>query len=519
MSDQLVFVDELPTASDAPLRHDPWVVLIVDDEPAVHEVTELVMSGFEMERRPLEFLHCYSAAQARTLLASRDDIALILLDVVMETEHAGLELARYIREDLRNLKVRIVLRTGQSGQAPEEHVIRDYDINDYKEKTELTRRKLITVFYAALRAYRDLLRIEQASAGLRRSIEAITRVSDSDNLRTFASALFEQLNYLLNLNGEGICASHLSAYTASSRDGQVRVLAATQAYSGLHTNEQIDNLPDAVRKAFHWALTEKASHHGERDFLGYYRTRSGNENTIYMVFPQPISDSARELLEIFSKNVAMTFDSLLMREEIEGAQRASTILLGLAIERQLDTTGSHASRAGDIAALLATHLGMTGREIEFMRQAMALHDVGKIGVPDTLLAQPGPLTPEQWDLMKTHAKRGFDLLCNSSSPVHRLGAIMAHEHHERWDGCGYPRGLAGEQIHLAGRIAALADVLDALVSASSFKAAWPLADAVAHIRAESGTHFEPRLVDLLLKQLGSVKAIYGHLPASAQQDA
>ena len=150
MTDDLVFSDEQEAEQTHGHTSKPWQVLVVDDEPAVHEVTKLVMSDFEMDGRRLEFTHCYSAAEARTLLGQRNDIALILLDVVMESEHAGLDLAKYIREDLGNLNVRIVLRTGQPGQAPEEQVIRDYDINDYKEKTDLTRRKLITVFYAGL---------------------------------------------------------------------------------------------------------------------------------------------------------------------------------------------------------------------------------------------------------------------------------------------------------------------------------------------------------------------------------
>ena len=145
MSDDLVFNDELPAPALQKALH-PWQVLVVDDEPAVHEVTKLVMAGFEMEGRPLQFIHCYSAAEARIVLTAPNDIALILLDVVMESEHAGLDLARCIREEIKNLNVRIVLRTGQPGQAPEEQVIKDYDINDYKEKTDLTRRRLITVF-------------------------------------------------------------------------------------------------------------------------------------------------------------------------------------------------------------------------------------------------------------------------------------------------------------------------------------------------------------------------------------
>ena len=127
----------------------PWKVLIADDEPEVHEVTRLVLGGFRFEERPLSFLSAYSAAEAFELIRAQPDIAVLLLDVVMETEHAGLEIVRRIRQELGNHRVRIVLRTGQPGQAPEQHVISSYDINDYKEKPELTAARFQTTLFVA----------------------------------------------------------------------------------------------------------------------------------------------------------------------------------------------------------------------------------------------------------------------------------------------------------------------------------------------------------------------------------
>lgn len=512
MSDELVFANEQYPAAAPAIKLAPWVVLIVDDEPAVHEVTKLVMSDFTMEKRSLEFLHCYSGAEAKALLGQRDDIALILLDVVMETEHAGLEVARYIREELHNLKVRIVLRTGQPGQAPEERVIRDYDINDYKEKTELTRRKLMTVFYASLRAYRDLMRIELACAGLRRSIEAITKVSDSYNLRTFASAVLGQLNFLLDMNGEGLCASRIATYTASAKEGQLRVLAATEAYSQLHVDLDVTNLPPEVSEAIALALSEKQGRCSDHHFTSYYRTKAGNESIIYMLFSEPITASAQELLEVFSSNVAITYDGLLMREEIEISQRATISILGEAIERRSTDSGAHVMRVGEIAALLASKAGMSDSEVELIRLAAPLHDVGKVQIMDQVLQKPGPLNEAEWNAMKDHTLKGYSLLSSTHTKVHQFAAIIAREHHEHWDGSGYPRGLAGEDIHLAARITAIADVLDSLLTPSFHKNAWEFDAALAHIRAESGKHFEPRLVTLALAHLSDIKRIYSQLP-------
>jgi response regulator RpfG family c-di-GMP phosphodiesterase len=511
MSSDLLFADE-PEAGPEPPRLAPWTVLIVDDEPAVHKVTQLVMNGFEFDGRQLTFLNAYSAAEARELLSSRHDIALVLLDVVMETEHAGLDLARWIREELRNPNVRIVLRTGQPGQAPEELVIKAYDINDYKEKTELTRSKLISVFYAGLRAYRDLMRLELARQGLRRTINAISAIYDSQNLRAFASAVLEQLNQLLNFNGEGLCVSRLAAYTASSAEGHLKVLAATQAYSRLHIDADVQELPSDIQQALQRALQEKQHHFGDQYLSCYYRSKAGSETVVYMSFADRLEDEARELLEIFTANVAITYETLLLRDDLDETQRSTIYILGEAVERRSKETGAHVKRVGEIAALLGSALAMSEREVADLRQAAPLHDVGKIGIPDAVLNKPGKLDGDEWEIMQTHARLGYELLNSSDKRVLQLAAVIAHEHHERWDGAGYPQQLAGQQIHIAGRIAALADVVDALVSTRCYKAAWTLEQALAYVANERGGHFDPHLVDLLLQHLELLQDIYRRYP-------
>jgi len=488
----------------------PWKVLLVDDEPDIHDITKLTLSRFRLDGRALTFLHAYSGAEAKEVLARETDIALVFLDVVMEKEDSGLEVARWMREDLNNQFTRIVLRTGQPGQAPEERVIVNYDINDYKEKTDLTRRKLITVFYAGLRAYRDLMRIEQARLGLKRSIEAISQVCDSQNLRSFASAVLEQVNFLLDLNGQGLCASRMSAYAANAAHGHIKVLAATEAFSELLMDEELGNLPAAVQAALKRTLQEKRSHHGERYYAGYFRTKAGSESMIYMEFADPIQDNARELLEIFSSNVAITYDGLLLRESTESAQRTTISILGSAIEKRSSEPSSHLQRIGDISALLAAQTGATERDVELLRVAASLHDVGKACIPDHILTKPGPLTADEWEIMKTHAQEGFALLSLSRSEVHVLGAQIAREHHEHWDGTGYPQGLLGVKTSLYGRIVALADVLDSLVSTSCYKKAWPLDEALAYIDAHAGTQFDPALVALLQANRPAVVQIYGN---------
>ncbi|MEQ2354556.1 ATP-binding protein [Pseudoalteromonas piscicida] len=184
----------------------PWVVLIVDDEPEVHDVTKLVLTAYRFELKPLELLHAYSKKEAIDILSNRDDVALILLDVIMESEEAGLECAQYIREELGYHNVRIVLRTGQPGSVPEHEVMLRYDINDYKNKTDLTKSRLFTMLTSSLRSYRDLNRLElltdeltKLNEGLEEKVKHRTQELESSNdaLREAYNRIAEQQQALI----------------------------------------------------------------------------------------------------------------------------------------------------------------------------------------------------------------------------------------------------------------------------------------------------------------------------------
>jgi diguanylate cyclase (GGDEF)-like protein len=162
LQDDLLFLDDQETPSDVPKDEGRWKILVVDDERQVHEVTRLALKNFKFEDKPLEIISAYSGQEAQVILTQHPDTAVLLLDVVMETKYAGLDLVKHIRESLNNLFIRIILRTGQPGEAPEISIIKDYDINDYKTKTELTQQKLFSSLVTAIRAYRDIVTVEDA---------------------------------------------------------------------------------------------------------------------------------------------------------------------------------------------------------------------------------------------------------------------------------------------------------------------------------------------------------------------
>jgi HD-GYP domain-containing protein (c-di-GMP phosphodiesterase class II) len=185
--------------------------------------------------------------------------------------------------------------------------------------------------------------------------------------------------------------------------------------------------------------------------------------------------------------------SELRATELEVIQR-----LGHAVESRDEETGDHIGRMSDLCHRLALAAGMDADEAELLRHASAMHDVGKIAIPDSILRKPGPLDDDEREIMQRHTTIGAELLAGSRSPVVQMGEVIARTHHERWDGGGYPAGLAGDDIPLAGRICAVCDVFDALLSVRPYKPAWTLADTLREIERERGRHFDPRLAGLLI---------------------
>jgi response regulator RpfG family c-di-GMP phosphodiesterase len=200
-----------------------------------------------------------------------------------------------------------------------------------------------------------------------------------------------------------------------------------------------------------------------------------------------------ELNDLLEKEIAAR-TSELRATELEVIQR-----LGHAVESRDEETGDHIGRMSELCHRLGLAAGMEPDEAEVLRHASAMHDVGKIAIPDTILRKQGRLTASEWEVMKRHSTIGGDLLAGSRSPLVQMGEVIARTHHERWDGTGYPAGLAGEAIPLVGRICAVCDVFDALTSDRPYKRAWTVDEALREIGRQSGRHFDPRIAALLLE--------------------
>jgi response regulator RpfG family c-di-GMP phosphodiesterase len=496
----------------------PWIVVVADDEPDVHAVTDAALSRFGLEGRKLQLVHTYSGRETVEILRQMPDVALLLLDVVMEHDHAGLEVVQRIREELGNHRVRIVLRTGQPGAAPETEVISRYDINGYADKTELTKRKLETLLYSCLRSFRDIQTIETQvqmidanRRGLERVIDASATIFKLSSFERFTAGVLDQLNALVSTAGAGGLYACIPGIAASERAGDFAVIAGTGPFAGYVGQGLADAVPPNVFRRIMRCVDTGANALGPEDYIGVFSSEHGSDKVIYI---SKWSESAinSHIIELFNRNIGIAFDNIDLRDAIEETQREIVYRLGGAVETRSKETAHHVKRVAQISRLLGLGAGMTAREAEVFCLASPMHDLGKIGIPDHILNKPSRLTPEEWAVMKTHPVVGYELLRDSSMEILKTGARISLEHHEKWDGTGYPYGKKGTEIGIHGRITAVVDVFDALRSKRCYKEAWTTETVLSHIRTSSGSHFDPDVVDLLFSALDDVTAIAEQYP-------
>jgi putative two-component system response regulator len=321
------------------------------------------------------------------------------------------------------------------------------------------------------------------------------------------------------------CTAHINALLSRGRSHlAARRFAAAQAdLQSALTRAELERARQLELDA-HAALTvlykemgrfEEALAHADARFeLNHELFNEGTDLRIRTLQIVHDTEHARQEAEIYRLRTSELEAMVQERtRDLEAFQIEALTRLAILGEFRDTDTGEHTVRVGDMAARIARGLGLEPDIVDRLRLAARLHDIGKVGIPDSILLKPGPLTPAEFEVMKTHTTIGARILAGSSSPLVQMAEEVALNHHERWDGTGYPNGRAGHVIPLSGRITTVADVFDALTSVRPYKRAWSVEEAVRYIAEASGTQFEPRIVEVFLD---IVNELYPQLPFDAE---
>lgn len=308
---EFIDADSPDTTAIGAIVRPPWQILVVDDDPDVHESTAFGLRGMLIEGRSLELVHAVSAAQAIEILRQTDDIAVILLDVVMETDHAGLETIAVIRGELAMANVRIILRTGQPGQAPEIDTIRRYDINDYKTKSELSRTKLYTVLTAAIRSYDQLRRVDANRQGLEKIIVASNQFIAEQGIVSFAEGVITQIAGLVGIDPEGIVCASSTAKSANA--GQVYlVIAAAGRFANLIHRHITDIDDPSIVASLTQCLRERRNQLTKRSVTLFFPGHGDSDFAAFVYSADPLREVDMQLLQVFCTNIALCASNVLL---------------------------------------------------------------------------------------------------------------------------------------------------------------------------------------------------------------
>lgn len=494
-------------------------VVIADDNRDVHKITNLILDDFSYNEYSLDILHAYSGEEVKEIMRNEENIAIILLDVVMETDDSGLQVVKYIREELENIFVRIILRTGQPGKAPEDDVIRNYDINNYIAKTEGSVQKIYTALYSAIRSYTDLIKLYYSKKGLEKVVESSKELYKYDSLINFYEGILFQLTSLLDFEKNSFIASEnyssCGTILTSSEDHE-RILAGTGRFKAIINQD--------INKVFDSEIIEKIRNQkpGEIVFYNNFyigawaQSEESFKNYIYFETNKELDSTDKKLIRLTINNFSLAIKNFLLNKKVHESQRELIFKLGDVIENRLRDNHNHIYRVSEISVILGKEYGLTDKEIDLLKITSPLHDIGKINIMDDILLKPGKLTEEEFEVIKKHPKFGFDMIGVKNiegNDIFRVAAEIAHHHHEKWNGCGYPDQLKGEEISKYARIVSVADVFDALSHKRVYKEAWTIDKIKKLMIEEKGKSFEPKLVDILLKNLDKVLKVLEEYPA------
>lgn len=318
-NDELIFLEEDESQTEHTAKLGYWNVLVVDDDEEIHSVTRLALSDLVVNEKKLQFHHAYSGPEALEKIKEMgSSIAIILLDVVMETDDSGLRVAKIMREEYGLLEPRIILRTGQPGYAPEESVIKEYDINDYKTKTELTRSKLVTTIISSLRSYQQILTINQSRLGLEKIITSAANLLEEHSIKGFCEGVVTQISSLIGLDAGGVVCARAGSVLDKENDNGVYILGAAGEFAQ-YINETIESIHDSKIVSYVNKCLKDKKHLFVDKISVLYMNSSGYEAAVYLEISDEISQVHKQLLEVFLSSISVGYENVNLFHQLRNA--------------------------------------------------------------------------------------------------------------------------------------------------------------------------------------------------------
>jgi len=318
MNDLISFYNNDDEAQEQPEQDDveSWKILIVDDDESIHQVTRLALNWVVLDDKPLEFISAYSGAEAKQKFAEHDDIALVLLDVVMETNKAGFDVANYIRHDLNNFITRIVLRTGQPGDVPEREVILNYEIDGYKTKSELTAQALFSMILTSLRSYRDLRNVEDNNKSLEKIVRATADIFEQTNFPNFIHKLLEHFSQLLPFANK--TAADQYYFAADFKNGRLSYICGADSIAYAEGEELFQHLSPSVSSLLIEAYNKHNTIYRDGNLVIAGSGRYQQSLILYFADVKPLRQSFEHMLDVFRHNFETAHENLLLSIENKG---------------------------------------------------------------------------------------------------------------------------------------------------------------------------------------------------------
>ncbi len=490
---------------------DFWKVLVVDGDSGSHAATAHALNRLVYRNRGVVIFEALNPSDARAVVSVHPDIAAVLVGFGRGEENAGRELIRWLRREKRNETAQILVLADGPVTEAEEILTLEYEIADYVPRAECTPGRIRTSLVSALRTYAALMTSQEQHEDLRRISEASALVFRNSGISEFERTALASIASFLH--GPGNADRYFGVFATRSPDEVVpRITTATGSFRHLEGQKlsQMLNSPLYERVLSH----NYAKGHLSLGKLRVYGFRIRDGSEVYLILEDEVelSDWNRDLLEGFRLQLGVALDNFHLFRGIESARDDLVFALGEMAESRSEETWNHVKRVAEIAHIMAQGMGMGEFETEQLRLAASLHDLGKLSIPEGILAKEGRLSGDEFESMKSHSLVGFEMLNTSNRSLFRTAAQIALEHHENWDGTGYPRGLKGEEINLYSRIVTVADVFDALGNRRAYKKPWNTSDILDFMRRETGRKFDPKVMEVFFERFEELNQVRLRFP-------